>query len=403
MTAKKKGKTTKIILGGIVVLAILGGIYAEMSKTTPVRTARAATGTIKQYVEERARTTLPHVYHLTMPEQGRVNAITLDAGTVVTQGQIVATLDKADLADAKTESDEMVEAMMNAYNASLAQIKAAQARQDYAKWLWEAQKELYEKAQTSEMEEKKAQKAFLESQVDLESDQSTAYAMKALYAVSKLFPIYINRRLDRADIESPVNGIILKRHVWNRKVLQPGDSLIDIGNLDQLEVTADILTEQAVEIQPGDTVEIYGETIGTKPIRGTVKRVKPQGFTKLSSLGVEQQRVPVIIALNEDDLTDLNKNGRTLGLEYRVHVRIYTATQDNAVIIPRTTLFRGNDGTWQAYVVRGEKTELVKLELGLVNDKQAEVLKGLQAGDQVVVAPEATLQAGVRVSCTPAL
>ena len=345
-------------------------------------------------------TTLPHVYHITMLENGRIQPITVTEGTIVTQSQVLATLDKADLLDAMKESKDIVEAMMNAVNASLAQIKAAQANMNFSKWLWNAQQELYAKELSSELVEKAAHKIFIESQVNMEEDQAQSYAMQALYSATKLMPIYVGRRLRRTDIESPINGIVLKRYVWNEKVMQAGERLLDVGNLDALRVTADILTEEAVTIQAGDTVNIYGEMIGDKPIRGSVIQVKPQGFTKLSLLGVEQQRVPVIIAFQPDDLAALKKSGHTLGLEYRVRVRVFTAEKKNTIIIPRTVLFRGDAGKWQAYIVRDGKTVLADLDLGIVNDKDAEIIKGLSAGDIVVVAPESTLKGGVRVFST---
>lgn len=400
MTNKPKKKYGKIIIVIAVILIVGWGTYNQMTKKTPVQTAVVKKGTIRQYVDERARTTLPHVCHITMPENGRIQPITVTEGTIVTQSQVLATLDKADLLDAMKESKDIVEAMMNAVNASLAQIKAAKANMNFSKWLWNAQQELYAKELSSELVEKAAHKTFIESQVNMEEDQAQSYAMQALYSATKLMPIYVGRRLRRTDIESPINGIVLKRYVWNEKVMQAGERLLDIGNFDALRVTADILTEEAVTIQAGDTVNIYGETIGDKPVRGSVIQVKPQGFTKLSSLGVEQQRVPVIIAFQPDDLAALKKSGHTLGLEYRVRVRVFTAEKKNAIIVPRTVLFRGDTGKWQAYIVRDGKTVLADLDVGIVNDKDAEITKGLSAGDTVVVAPESTLKGGVRVFST---
>ena len=394
----KKGTPTKVIIIAVLAVAILGGIYADMTKTTPVQTGVIKKGTIRQYIEERARTTLPHIYHITMPEQGRVLPITLTAGTPVKKGQLVVQLDPADLADAMTESREVVTAMVNAVQSSLAQIQAAQAQLDFSKWLWEAKEKLYKQSQTSELEAKKAQREFLTAKVELEEDQSTAYAMQAMLSISKLFPIYVNRRLKRTEVTSPIDGTILKRYVWNEQVMQPGDRLVDIGNLSSLQITADILTEEAVQIAPGDTVEIYGEAIGDTPIHGTVDHIKPQGFTKVSSLGVEQQRVPVLISFNKDELDKLNAAHRSLGLEYRVHVRIITATRKSALTIPRTALFRGDQGDWQAFTVKKGKAELVTLQLGIVNDHEAEVLSGLSENDVVIIAPESTLKAGARVS-----
>ncbi len=400
MANKPKRKFGKIVIGIVVLLLVGLGAYTELTRKTPVQTAVASKGTIYQYIDERARTTLPHVYHITMPENGRIQPIVLTAGTAVKKGQVLATLDKADLENAMEESHDIVDAMMNAVKASVAQIKASQANVDFSEWLWEAQKKLYSKEQTSELVEKKARKDFLESKVELEQNHADSYSMQALYSATKLLPLYVGRRLKRTDVKSPVQGVILKRYVWNEKVMQAGDPLLDIGNLDAMRVTADVLTEEAVSIQVGDSVSIRGEAIGDTPVRGTVTQVKPQGFTKLSSLGVEQQRVPVIIDFQPDDLAILKRKGRALGLEYRVRVRVFTDKQKDAVIVPRTVLFRGNSGKWQAYVVQAGKTVLVDLEIGIVNDQNAEVTKGITAGDTVIVAPESTLKDGVLVVST---
>jgi len=398
MTNKPKKKYGKIIGAAAVILIVAWGIYSQITKKTPVQTAVAKTGTINQYVDERARTTLPHVYHITMPENGRIEPITLIEGTIVTQGQALVSLERADLLDAMKESKDIVLAMKNAVKASQAQIKASQANMEFSEWLWKAKQKLYKENAISETQEKDTHKIFIESQVDYEKDQSQSYAMQALYSIAKLLPIYVGRSLRRTDVKSPINGIVLKRYVWNKKVMQGGERLLDVGNLDALRVTADILSEEAVTIQSGDLVNIYGEAIGSKPIRGKVVRVKPQGFTKLSSLGVEQQRVPVIIEFHSDDMVELKKNGHVLGLEYRVRTRVFTAEKKNAVIVPRTVLFRGDAEKWQAYVVRNGKTVLTDLTVGIVNDNDAEIIKGINSGDTVVVAPESTLKSGVHVS-----
>jgi len=396
----KKTKYGKIALI-IIVSGIVGwGIYSQMTQKIPVQTVAAEKGVIKQYIDERARTTLPHVYHITMPEDGRIEPIELIDGDVVTQNQILVTLEKADLTDAMRESKGLVAAMKSAVKASQEQIKASKANMDFSEWLWKAKQKLYKENAVSETQEKNSQKTFIESQVNFEKDTAQSYAMQALFAVSKLMPIYIGRSLRRTDVKSPINGIVLKRYVWNKKVMQGGDKLMDVGNLDALRITADVLTEEAVTISKGDSVKIYGETIGDKSVRGTVTQVKPQAFTKLSSLGVEQQRVPVIIEFNPDDITALKKNNHSLGLEYRVRVRIFTDENKNAIIVPRTVLFRGNNRKWQAYVVRKGKTVLTDLEIGIVNDNDVEILKGINEGDIVVIAPESTLKSGVRVVST---
>ncbi|MDD2236978.1 MAG: HlyD family efflux transporter periplasmic adaptor subunit, partial [Kiritimatiellae bacterium] len=308
------------------------------------------------------------------------------------------TLEKDDLPDALFESQAIVTAMVNAVQASQAQIEAGRARKNYAEWLRDAQSNLFAHAQTSELESKKAQRDFLEADVDVQESTSHAFAMQALLAVCRLMPIYVNRQLKRTQLVSPVDGVVLKRYLWNEQVMQPGDRLMDIGNLDDLQITADVLTEEAVTIHPGDPVEIFGETIGDAPIQGKVLRVKPQAFTKLSSLGVEQQRVAVKIAFDPEALQPLANAKQQLGLEYRVQVRIYTETQPDALIIPRTALFRSDDGQWQVFRILRGRAQTVTLKLGIVNDAQAQVLEGLQPDDTVIIAPDSTLKDGIRVT-----
>src|SRR5208283_4005751 len=152
-----------------------------------------------------------------------------------------------------------------------------------------------------------------------------------------------------------------------------------------------------VAAKPGDTAEIYGPAIGQPAVRGKVTRIYPAGFTKVSSLGVEQQRVKVIICFDsKDDLKRLLTE-RGLGVGYRVRVRIFTADKSRALLVPRSALFRAADGKWQVFAVRGGTAKLQTVEVGLMNDEQAEIRNGLAEGELVVLAPESSLSDGMRV------
>ena len=398
---KKVGKKVKVlIIAGAVVLVVIGAVFAMYGKSVPVQVAVAKKGSISSYVEERARTTLPHVHHISMQEDGRIAPITLKEGSPVTKGEIVAQMDTADLKTALQEAEDLIKSLMAAAQASQEQIKVGSARQEYAKWYVESVQKLYGEQVEDLKNMKEAKTDTIAADVAYNQAQFSYNAMNALVAISKLFPVYLNRRLNWATLASPVDGVVLKRYVQDERVIQAGAPLLDIGNLEQLEVTADILTEDATTVKPGDPVEIYGAAIGTEPIRGTVHRIKPEGFTKVSSLGVDEQRVAVVIAFDGDDLKKLKEAGRELGVEYRVRVRIYTETRDDTITVPRTILFRGGGGKWEAFVVRGDRARLVDVEVGITNDHEAEITSGLKEGDTVIVAPESTLTSGTRVKCT---
>ncbi len=394
---KKKRQLTWLIIGAAVVVIIVGAAAGVLSPPVDVQTATVQEGTIKAYVEERARTTLPRVYRITMPYAGRVEPITVEAGTMVKKGDELARLDTDNLESALSQYNDVVDAFDKSVQSALTQVTASRAVEEYTKWVSEAIKKLYPDQLVSELAVKASVKDFVEAQAVSLEDQLTYYAMSALNAAVKLLPIYTRRDLDRSALTSPIDGVVLKRYVENEVVLGAGQSLLDIGDPTALEVTAEILTEEAGAISPGDPVEIFGPAIGGTPIKGTVKRIFPEGFTKVSSLGVEEQRVNVKIVIAPDDLKKLRDAGRNFGVEYRVRVRIYTDEKKNAVIIPRTALFRGPEGEWQAFAVKEGKVRLVKLTLGVTNDQQAEVTDGLSAGDTVIIAPATTLSDGMKV------
>jgi HlyD family secretion protein len=148
-------------------------------------------------------------------------------------------------------------------------------------------------------------------------------------------------------------------------------------------------------------VEIFGPAIGEPVAQGQVATIYPAGFTKISSLGVEQQRVRVIIQLSRDDLIRL-RTQRELGVGYRVQVRIVTGQSTEALQVPRSALFRGVDGQWQLFAVEGGLARLKTVTVGLINDARAEVTDGLAEGDLVVAAPPTELSDGARIrAATP--
>jgi len=396
--AQKTRRRWGWLASGTAVLLILAiGFVASSTKRIPIRAAVTTEGTIQSYVEERGRTSLPHIYHITMPIQGRVLPINVEEGDKVDVGEVVVRLDDSDWQDATKETKEIIRAVANWVEAVNAQVKAGQIWQDYTKWEWEADANLLESSFVSEKQERESKRRYLDSTVKIEETQAIFHMSKAFEAIADLLPTYVQRNLERTLVKSPVSGTILRRHVWNEKVMTPGEPLLDVGNLEELEVTADILTEAAVRIQPGDKVEISGETFGDTKLAGTVRLVEPEAFTKISSLGVEEQRVAVKISFTRGTLEKLKESGRSIGLQYRARIRVITDEKTKAVLVPRTALFHGIEGQWQVYRVAGGRARLTDVQVGLMNDFQTEIRAGLQVGDTVIVAPESSISDGAKV------
>lgn len=180
-------------------------------------------------------------------------------------------------------------------------------------------------------------------------------------------------------------------------MLAAGTPLLEIGDPSKLEIVTDLLSTDAVKVRPGNEVII--DDWGGAPLRGVVRRVEPFGFTKVSALGVEEQRVNVVM-----DFTSPTEDWRKLGHGYRVMTRIVTQREKDALKIPVGALFRAGDA-WAAFVNEGSRdggtARLVPLRIGARNTIEAQVLDGLPEGGLVIVYPSNQVQDGVRVVKRP--
>lgn len=397
MIQKDKWKWGWIAVCVIAIIVTTFIVYGEVNKGASVRTAVTRKGTIQSYVEERGRTSLPHIYHVTMPMQGRVLPITVEEGDIVRAGEVVIRLENDDWLDATKETVDIIRAVAKWVESVEAQVRAAKIRLDYTEWEWKANEKLLKAQTISDKDERESRRRYLDSSVKIEESQATLNMSKSIQSTMDLLPGYVKRNLERTLVKSPVSGTILKRHVWNEKVMTPGEPLLDIGDLSELEITVDVLTEAAVHIQPGDKVEIFGEAVGSDKLTGQIRLVEPEAFTKISSLGVEEQRVTVKVVFSKGTLEALEQSGRTLGLQYRVRVRIITDEKPEVSLVPRTALFHGLKGQWQLYKIIGGKAQLTDVQVGLINDFESEIVAGVTDGDTVIIAPESSVMNGGRV------
>jgi HlyD family secretion protein len=398
------------ILLGLVVVAI-GTSFALKPKGVPVDVAIASRQSIREYVEEQAKTRLPETYQITMPLQGRVLPIELDEGDRVEADQIVAQMDTGDLETELVEWKNTVrryaknlEQIAIAVEQAEQTVKASQAKYDFAERVFSRTQTLAQQNTTSREQLERAELAMTEAALDLRKEQLNKNIYTIMQGVVELMQETdvakrekAQRDLTRATIRSPVSGVVLTKDVSNEKVLAAGTVLLEIGNPAELEIEVDVLTQDVVKIQPGDAVDIEGAAIGPEAVPGVVAKIYPQGFTKVSSLGVEQQRVTVIVDFGEGVLQELADAGRQLGVDYRVRVKIYTDVTENALVIPRAALFRSAAGAWQVFVVRDNKAMLTDVKVGLRNDFAVEILEGIVDDEPVIVAPDSTLETGTLV------
>ena len=189
-------------------------------------------------------------------------------------------------------------------------------------------------------------------------------------------------------VRAPSNGTIYRVFEESERVVQAGTPLLQLSNDDSLEVVTDLLTQDAVKVAIGDRVMISGWG-GDDTLSGVVTRIEPEAFTKVSALGVEEQRVNVIISVDE------LPSG--LGAEYRVETSIIVWEGDNELTVPGSALFRRQSG-WHVFVVQDGVVSLRQVETGLRGRTDTQILAGLEAGETVVLFPSDLVEAGVSVS-----
>jgi HlyD family secretion protein len=439
------------LASALAAILVVGYALGWFEAALPVDAARVRRAAIQQFVDEQAITRLPQTYLVATPSAARIEPIDVSEGSPVKKGQVVARLVPADLTLAVEEAQasvgrleasvrqnadnsvemtaleqtkEYVQSMKSTVDASVAQKEAAKAKEEYAdKNLARIQRLFRSGAQTEDFLEQIALQQ-IQAHMEYQQDALINAALTSLQMATNLMPTLVERyvrhkllneavlekekteaeaRLEmvrlnqqRGTIASPVDGVVLKRYVSNELHLDAGTSLLEIGRLEDLQVECDVLSLDVVDVKLGDRVEIYGPAIGLPRAGGVVQRIYPAGFTKVSSLGVEQQRVKVIVGFEPADLRRLLQE-RHLGVGYRVRVQIVTAGKPDAIVAPRSALFRAVDGAWQMFVIRGGRARLQTVQTGLMNDDGVEISSGVADGELVLIAPESSLVDGQRV------
>jgi HlyD family secretion protein len=192
------------------------------------------------------------------------------------------------------------------------------------------------------------------------------------------------------EVKSPVSGRVLNVMQESETVVTPGMAILEIGDPADIEIEAEILSRDAVSIRPGDSVEIE-QWGGEMPLKGRVRRVEPAAFTKISALGVEEQRVIVL-----SDLIDPPQAAAALGDRYRVEVRVAVWHSDDVLVVPAGALFREGNA-WKTFIYQNGRARLTTVEAGHSDGRFTEVLSGLKAGDPVLLHSPDTIRDGSRV------
>jgi HlyD family secretion protein len=388
----------RILATAVVVLTILG--VALWPAAIEVDVTQAQRGPLQVSIDEEGETRVRERFQVSAPVAGRLQRIGLEPGDPVTRGRtVLARINPAQPTLLDTRMQAELTAAVEASRAAEGQARAERARAAAALARAQSslrrQQELAESGTISRDELEVAQTAL----------RTAEEAVKAAdFNVSRAeYDLQVARaRLQQPaaggraiEIVSPIDGVVLKRMRESEAVVPAGEPLIEVGNFDHLEVVADLLSTDAVRVRPKARVliEQWG---GGRTLEGRVRRVEPSGFTKVSALGVEEQRVNVII-----DFVDPADAARALGDSYRVEVRIVAWEEPDVLKVPVGSLFRRGD-EWAVFVIDGGRARTELVELGQRSASEAQVTKGLEAGRPIVLHPPDTLRDGVRVTARAA-
>jgi HlyD family secretion protein len=367
----------------------------------PVDLVAVDRGPLTVSVSDEGETRVRDMYVVSAPIPGRMRRIELEVGDpVVADETLVARIEPSDpsFLDVRSaaEARANVDAAAAARTHAEAQVRRVQAELDFARAEYERIRALARSHTVSESELDSAQRRARTAEAALAEAQAERKVRESEYQVARarlLSPSAARARVadcDCVSVYSPVSGRVLRIVNESEGVVASGTPLVEVGNPGLLEVVVDLLSADAVRVQPGQRVviEAWG---GDQPLDGVVERVEPFGFTKVSALGIEEQRVNVVI-----DITSPRERWERLGHGYRVEPRIVLWESPDVLRVPLSALFRDGD-EWAVFVERAGRADLQEVEIGQGNGLHAEVRTGLEAGERVVLHPADRVSPGVRL------
>ncbi len=353
-------------------------------------------------VSDEGRTRVREAFQLSAPVNGRLLRIEKHAGDAVIGGEtVLAELLPIAPSFLDVRTRAQAESAVNAAEAarSLAAAEVARARAELAFASSElARAETLAKSEAiSRSNLERAQLTFNTATAQLATAQAALRVKEFDLASAKALlidpsnPASGRREPDSISLVAPVTGRILRVLHENEAVVAAGAPIMEIGDPQNLEVVVELISEEAVKVHDGANADIT-DWGGSGSLGARVRRVEPSGFTKISALGVEEQRVNVLL-----DITDPRPGWRALADGYRVIANIVIWEQGGVIQVPASALFRQGNG-WAVFVVRAGRAVLTPIKVGHGNEKTSQVLGGLAVGDQVIVHPSDRVTDGGRVT-----
>jgi len=380
------------IASALVATAALAAIVTTLPDSSlVVETATISRGALAVTVDEEGRSRVRDRYVVAAPVGGRLTRITARDGQHVTGGDVLARIEPS---PQDPRAAEMARSQLAAAEArrleAVSEVENTRAQHEQSGRDLARSQTLAEANAISQTAFEQARLAASSAERQLEMRRAALRAADADVARARAALIGAGPASSAGSVvivRAPSAGRVLRVLEESARVVMAGAPLIEIGDAAGLEVVVDVLSEDAVAIEPGQPV-LFDRWGGATELRGHVRLIEPEAFTKVSALGVEEQRVNII--------ADLREAPPSLGVGYRVDAHITTWSGENVLRVPTSALFRLQDG-WAAFAVVDGRAARRTLRLGHRSTDTAEVLEGLGEGDRVILYPSALIEDGVRV------
>lgn len=386
---------------GLLALAVLFVVglvvVAWIPNPVEVEVAEVTRGPLIVTVNEDGRTRVKDRYIVSAPLTGNLARLELEAGDTIKEEQVVARLVPLPppLLDSRTraEAKARVDAAQAATRQAQAAVNRARYERDFAKQESERALAVVKQGGLARSDADRAVSTYRSAGEQLASANFGARVAEHELKLAQTALLQLSGKgedVEQLEINSPVAGQVLKVFQESEGVVQGGTPILEVGDPAALEIVVDVLSQDATRIPSGaaTTIERWG---GKTPLNGHVRVVEPSAFTKLSALGVEEQRVNVIIDLDED-----RERWSTLGDGYRVEARISVWEGKDVLRVPASAVFRSEEA-WATFVVEDDTAVLRTVEIGETNGLETEVVSGLQEGDAVIAYPSDSVRDGVSI------
>ena len=388
----------KRILGLLLAVGLVALIVvAAIPRPVQVDVASLQHGAMQVTVDEDGRSRVKDRHVVSAPLTGSLARIELHPGDQVEGGQVVARILPlaAPLLDVRTrsEAEARVSAALAAQRQARAQIERAQAAMEFAKTNAARARELTASQVTTQQALEQALLGARTSSAELESARFGARVADSEVTMARAVLGRLAgkgaKREEQLEVPAPVAGRILRVMQESEGVVQMGAPLLELGDPQTLEIVVDVLTRDAVEIQPGARAII--DRWGGTPLDARVRLVEPSAFTRLSALGVEEQRVNVII-----DIVAPREQWKSLGDGYRVEAHIVTWEEPRVLKVPASAVFR-HESSWALFRADGGVARLTKVGIGKRTAREVQIVSGIAPPASVIVYPSDRVSDGVKV------